>query len=177
MINFILSNWYVMTFVIALVVFAVKCLISQFAGDADIDFDLDGDVDFDFSSILSFKGLLHFIIGFCGYLSLERYKAGSEFVLNGQAYMMAIFIGVILAFFLMWVYHLCLKLQSIPTDPSIYGMNCTVLTTEPNKVYQVQVKTHAGLIKKTLHGQSEGYAIGSLHKIGVDDDNNLIVLD
>ena len=57
-------SWYLILFVATFAIFIVKLLISVFAGDFDLDVDLDGDSDCDTSSAFSFKGALHFLMGF-----------------------------------------------------------------------------------------------------------------
>ena len=60
--------WYTILFINVLSLFIVKLAISLFAGDIDMDVDFDGDSDFDTSSAFSFKGVLHFLVGFSSYL-------------------------------------------------------------------------------------------------------------
>ena len=68
-------EWYNILFFVTLAFFIIKTIISFVFGDIDIDFDADGDVDFDVSSMLSFKGILHFLLGFSTYLAaLARFN-------------------------------------------------------------------------------------------------------
>ncbi len=63
--------WYTILFITVMSLFIIKLAISLFAGDIDIDIDFDGDSDFDTSSAFSFKGLIHFLMGFSSYLLLR----------------------------------------------------------------------------------------------------------
>lgn len=57
-----MSNVYYLSAAISYGIFLVQFILSWFGGDTDLDVDLDGDV----SDIVSFKGLIHFIMGASG---------------------------------------------------------------------------------------------------------------
>ena len=61
-------EWYTILFIVVMSLFVIKLIISIFGGDFDMDVDFDGNTDFDSSSAFSFKGLLHFLVGFSSYL-------------------------------------------------------------------------------------------------------------
>ena len=66
-------EWYYILGIISYGIFIVQFILSNLGfGDTDIDIDLDGDIDFDVSDLLSFKGLIHFLMGFSGWLSLKQ---------------------------------------------------------------------------------------------------------
>ena len=66
-------EWYYVLGIISYGIFIVQFILSNLGfGDTDIDIDLDGNVDFDVSDLLSFKGLIHFLMGFSGWLSLKQ---------------------------------------------------------------------------------------------------------
>ena len=72
--------------IIALVttgIFVIQFILSIFFGDIDADVDVDTDI----SSVVSFKGLTHFGIGFGWYM----YLAGNTEI---QTYAVAIFVGL-----------------------------------------------------------------------------------
>ena len=61
--------------IVALVILGfilVQLFLSLIFGEFDIDFDGDGFGDFDMSSIVSPKGMLHFLLGFSWYLVLVQ---------------------------------------------------------------------------------------------------------
>lgn len=64
--------------------------------------DLDGELDMDVSDIVSFKGLVHFVMGASGWLkhSIEWYD-----------YLIALICGILFVVILYYLYKLCLKLQ------------------------------------------------------------------
>ena len=74
--------WYTILFITVISLFVVKLAISLFAGDIDLDVDFDGDSDFDTSSAFSFKGALHFLVGFSSYL-FARAHADTVNIVDG----------------------------------------------------------------------------------------------
>lgn len=48
----------------------LQFIISWVAGELDVDFD--GDADFDIGDVVSFKGLIHFLMGFGGWTSIKQ---------------------------------------------------------------------------------------------------------
>ena len=62
---------------IFIVQFILSFILGEIDLDSDIDLDADGDVDFSLSDILSFKGLIHFGIGFGWYVDQQQ-KAGDR---------------------------------------------------------------------------------------------------
>ncbi len=93
--------------IIALVssgLFLVQFLMSVFMGDIDVDLDGDATVDTDVSSIISFKGLTHFGIGF-----------GWSMVLAGKmtwlSLLVAVVVGLVFMFVLWKTYKFAYSLQ------------------------------------------------------------------
>lgn len=100
--------------VIALVasgVFCVQFVISLFFGDVDVDVDGSGDIDTDMGSVFSFKGLIHFLIGF-GWTKVLF--VGDSW----QTYVGAVFVGLIFVFALLYIYVLAFRLQKLRTPES-----------------------------------------------------------
>jgi hypothetical protein len=58
--------WYVIVLIVSATLFLLTTIGSLFFGNIDVDLDTDVDVDSGFimSDIISFKGLIHFAIGF-----------------------------------------------------------------------------------------------------------------
>ena len=89
--------------------FVVQFVLSMIFGDmmdADIDFDGDGSVDLDLSGIFSFKGLLHFGIGFSWSMWFARGQE-NQFL----AALISIGIGILTSILLAIAYWLTLKLK------------------------------------------------------------------
>ena len=55
---------FMLTALVSTGIFLLQFVISVFFGDLDMDVDGDANVDFDLGSLFSFKGLVHFLIGF-----------------------------------------------------------------------------------------------------------------
>lgn len=69
------ANVYFFAALVSTGIFLLQFILSIFFGsmDTDIDVNADGNADIDMSSVLSFKGLIHFCMGFggsCIYASL-----------------------------------------------------------------------------------------------------------
>lgn len=73
------------------------------------DFDFSFDTDFSLGDIISFKGLLHFLMGFAGYMSLKYYIGDIPDFLD---YIIASILGVIFIFILYFIYKLIYNLNS-----------------------------------------------------------------
>lgn len=87
-------------------VFLLQFVISIFFGDTDIDIDSDASADTDVSSVFSFKGVIHFLIGF----------GWTRFLIQGTswvAYLGAFLVGVTFVFVLWYLYILAFRLQKI----------------------------------------------------------------
>lgn len=63
-----MSETYYLLAAISYGIFIVQFILSWFGGDTDLDVDLDGELDMDVSDIVSFKGLVHFVMGASGWL-------------------------------------------------------------------------------------------------------------
>ena len=65
-------DWYVIVLIVSAGVFVLISIVSLIFGNLDVDFDGDVDVGsgFLFSDVFSFKGLVHFVIGFSLSLTL-----------------------------------------------------------------------------------------------------------
>ena len=97
-------EWYYVLGIISYGIFIVQFILSNLGfGDTDIDIDLDGDVDFDVSDLVSFKGLIHFLMGFSGWL-----------MLSGTVNVFTVIIAIILGIGFM-VDKVCMKFNSEPT--------------------------------------------------------------
>jgi prepilin signal peptidase PulO-like enzyme (type II secretory pathway) len=62
--------WYVIVLIVSSALFLLTTAGSLIFGDIDLDADLDFDSGFVLSDVFSFKGLIHFIIGFSLVLTL-----------------------------------------------------------------------------------------------------------
>ena len=91
--------------IIALVttgIFLIQFVLSIFFGDLDADVDVDTDI----SSVVSFKGLTHFGIGFGWYM----YLAGNTEI---QSYVVGILVGLFFVFAAWFLYKKAYQLQQV----------------------------------------------------------------
>lgn len=105
-----MMEWYYILGIISYGIFIVQFLISNFFGWGDLDFDVDfdGEPDFGLGDILSFKGLVHFAMGFSGWLMLVKEITPITIII-------AIIIGFAFIVILYYAYRLCLKFNNEPT--------------------------------------------------------------
>lgn len=112
-------EWYYILGIISYGIFIVQFLLSNFFGwgdlDLDFDVDFDGEPDFGLGDILSFKGLIHFVMGFSGWLMLA-----GKVTLTTLA--IASVIGFVFIVILYYAYRLCLKFNSEPQIKSGEGL-------------------------------------------------------
>ena len=117
--------------IIALVttgIFLVQFVLSIFFGD------LDADVDADISSVVSFKGLTHFGIGFGGYM----YLSGNTEI---QSYVIAILTGLCFVFAVWFLYKKTYQLQQVNRSEQteqLVGRECTIYFKQSENKYTVQ---------------------------------------
>jgi len=78
--------------------------------DTDLDVSADNDVGFEISSLVSPKGILHFLLGGSWYLVLAEYTRGGS--LTWYDYLIAIGVGFILALMMALLYWGMSKLES-----------------------------------------------------------------
>ena len=102
-------------------IFLVQFLLSLFGAEFDSDVDTDVDTDTDsgdnshfgmtWSDIFSFKGLVHFLMGFAGWLSLVQYTG----TLSWIDYVIAVILGFAFIFILLVVGKSLYKFRHEPT--------------------------------------------------------------
>lgn len=164
-------EWFSICFYACLIFFLLKTIISWVFGEFDVDFDADGDVDFDVSSMFSFKGVLHFALGFFSFLQFAakfKYTNDAAVTFSVGDYISAILIGILFAFVLFYLYKIMMKLNHYASSEiDIAGCSCTIMINIGNEYYDVLVKTPRGNIKMTLKALPgcSNYKIGSKHTI------------
>lgn len=102
-------EWYYILGIISYGIFIVQFILSNLGGDTELDIDFDGEGDLDTSSFLSFKGLVHFAMGFSGWLMLAK-EVTTITVCTG------VVIGIIFVMLLYYLYKLCMQFHSEPTE-------------------------------------------------------------
>lgn len=168
--------WYYILFFSVFAVFIIKNILSWIFGDTDIDFDADGDIDFDISSMLSFKGVLHFLLGFSTYLAAtarfdRTYDVIGTYQFTSLHYCTAILIGFLFMVALWYLYKLMMKLNhSNENEYDLNGCTGTISTILNNGDYLVNVRTPGGIIKKQLSKKQ----LSSPHKLNIGDEVTVI---
>lgn len=119
------SNVYLLAALVSTGIFLLQFVLSIFVGsmDTDIDVNADGNADIDMSSVLSFKGLIHFCMGFGWFMFLCRPPYS---ILH---YLGAFLSGVLFVFILAWIYKLCyrLKQENKPEQgEDLIGRSCVI---------------------------------------------------
>lgn len=124
--------------IIALVtssIFLIQFILSIFFGD------VDADVDADISSVVSFKGLTHFGIGFGWYM----YLSGNVEI---QSYAIAILIGLFFVFAVWFLYKKAYQLQQTnrsETTSELVGRECTIYFKQNDGRYTVQTSRNGAM--------------------------------
>ena len=119
--------------IIALVttgIFVIQFVLSIFFGDIDADVDVDADI----SSVVSFKGLTHFGIGF----GWDMYLAGNTEI---QSYVIGILVGLFFVLAVWFLYKKAYQLQQVnhneQTD-QLVGRECVIYFKQSDSKYTVQ---------------------------------------
>jgi len=173
--------WYTILFITVFTLFAVKLIMSWFAGDFEMDVDFDGIDDFDVSGAFSFKVLLQFALGFSSYLFLRANMVEID-KLNGVAqfgmidYMFATIVGVILMFALFYGYKLALKANNSSKNPSdlIDNSKGVIYINLGNGQYSVEAHTLAGTTNVTAFYTSDDLEPGTEVTL-IKEGNNIYI--
>ena len=120
-------------------VFLAQFILSMFVGelDTDTEFDLDSDGvgDFNLTDLLSFKGLIHFGIGFAWTMWFTRDSPDRTI-----SVIISILIGLVFMFVLFFTYWLAGKLKNDP--PTESGSD---LVGRPAEIYLCEGEREPGL--------------------------------
>ena len=135
--------------IIALVttaIFAVQFVLSIFFGEIDVDTDLDTDI----GSVVSFKGITHFGIGFGWYMYLQHNTEPLTFAVG-------ILVGLVFVFAVWFLYKKAFQLQQInhPEKPEqLVGRECTIYFSDGVRKYTVQMKRDGAMREIDVTSQS-----------------------
>lgn len=177
--------WYTYLFIITFFIFFVKLAISQFMGDIDLDFDFDDTDDVDASSAFSFKGILHFLMGFSAYLCARVNLYSVNLNVNDKGivsfgiydYIIAVFCGIGLTAILYFSYKLATKANCQSTNPqdNINGCTGNIYLNLGNGQYSVEAHTVAGTTNVDAFYNSDDLEIGTEVKLSVENGKNIII--
>ena len=157
--------------IIALVttgIFLIQFVLSIFFGDLDADVDVDTDI----SSVVSFKGLTHFGIGFCWYM----YLAGNTEI---QSYVVGILVGLFFVFAVWFLYKKAYQLQQVnrteQTD-QLVGRECTIYFKQSDSKYTVQTNRDGAMCEVDVISESgKAYQTGDRTVITRYQDGTLYI--
>ena len=157
--------------IIALVttgIFLIQFVLSIFFGDIDADVDVDADI----SSVVSFKGLTHFGIGFGRYM----YLAGNTEI---QSYIIGILVGLFFVFAVWFLYKKAYQLQQVnhneQTD-QLVGRECVIYFKQSDSKYTVQTTRDGAMREADVISESgKAYQTGDRTMITSYKDGTLFI--
>lgn len=134
-----MSETYYLLAAISYGIFIVQFILSWFGGDTDLDVDLDGELDMDVSDIVSFKGLVHFVI--------------------------ALICGILFVVILYYLYKLCLKLQHqvIPEEGEALIGRVGIITVPCENHFFITIEVNGGSEEIVAYPEvpKMGYMVGT----------------
>lgn len=147
-------KWYFILGIISYGIFIIKFILSLFSSeiDGDVDIDSDGDMDFKVSDLLSFKGLIHFAMGFSGYLIATDSITTINIIVG-------ILIGIVFMVILYFVYRELTKLSyepSIKEKENLIGEKVTILFPLSNDFYNCRLDDYRELKCKCCEKKNVG---------------------
>lgn len=174
--------WYTILFITVASLFALKMIVSIFLGDIDMDIDFDGDSDFDSSSAFSFKGIIHFLVGFSGYL-FARAHTSTVNIVDGSVqfsfadFAWAIIVGIVTMIALFYAYKLAMKANNSTKDPEdlIDNSKGTIYINLGNGQYSVEAHTHAGTTNVTAFYENDKLTPGTNVTL-IKEDNKIRII-
>ncbi|MDR0866346.1 MAG: hypothetical protein LBO74_15660 [Candidatus Symbiothrix sp.] len=157
-------TWYEIVLIVSAALFLFSTIGSLFFGEIDIDADLDIDADSGFllGDIISFKGLLHFAIGFSLVLTLMQ-----EVTVTSISF--GVISGIVFVFVLYYLYKLVYEKlqQNMKYTNDIKEMEAEVyFWNENQKIGEVFVTLEGRPVTITLQG-AEGLNLEKGQKIKV----------
>jgi hypothetical protein len=166
--------WYDIVLLVSSILFLLSTVGSLLFGGIDVDFDADVDIDFDgggtlFSDVFSFKGLLHFCIGFSLVLTLMR-----EVTLKSIFY--GVITGLVFAIVLYFLYKFMYEKaqHSIKYTTDIKDMEAEVYFWHKEKrIGEVFVTLEGRPVTITIHCQ-EGVDLEKGQKLKVSGTRKLV---
>lgn len=143
--------------IIALVttgIFLVQFVLSIFFGDIDADTDVGADL----SSVVSFKGLTHFGIGFGWYMYLSQPP-------GVMTYLIGILIGILFTVVVWFLYKKAYQLQQENREEKsdeLVGRECTIYFGQGGGRYTVEIKRNGAMREVDVISESgKEYPTGS----------------
>ena len=162
------SNIFLTIAIVTTGIFAVQFILSIFFGDIDADADIDTDI----SSVVSFKGLTHFGIGFGWYMYLQH---NTEI----QTYLTGVAIGLIFVFAVWFLYKKAYQLQQTTQSErteQLVGRERTIYFKQNEKKYTVQISRDGAMREIDVVTESgKSYQTGDKATITAYKDGTLYI--
>ena len=158
-------TWFNILFFAVLIFFVLKTIASFVFGEVDMDVDADGDLDGDISTFLSFKGFLHFMLGFSTYLTTKASSTVGwdvSYSFGIVDYAFAVGLGLVFVSLLAWLYKQMMKLNHAAFDANnLNGSLGTVTINLGGCAYEVLVYTPEGTVKRTCWSETGDIEVGT----------------
>ena len=169
-------TWFNILFFSVFAILFLKSFISWVISDVDVDIDFDGDTDIDVSGMLSFKGMLHFLLGFSSVLTAVGYEnthsLAIPYTFALSSYIFAVCVGIVMMVSLFYLYKFMLKLNHYTSDnPNLNNTNGKIYLIDGDGQYQVLVDTPNGTFKKTAYSENKNHKIGEDIILKWDEEN------
>lgn len=162
------SNIFLIIALITTGIFVIQFFFSIFFGDIDIDTDVDADL----GSVVSFKGLTHFGMGFGWYM----YLAGDAGL---QSYVIAVAVGLLFVFAVWFLYKKAYRLQQAnPSENTeqLVGRECTIYFRQESGKYTVQTRKDGAMREVDVVSESgKEYQTGDKAIISTYKDGTLYI--
>ena len=162
------SNVFLIIALVTTGIFVIQFILSIFFGDIDADVDVDADL----SSVVSFKGLTHFGIGFGWYMFLS----GNADI---QSYVIAILIGLFFVFAVWFLYKKAYQLQQVNRSEKtelLVGRECTIYFSQGGGRYTVQTRKDGAMREvDVVSGTNKVYQTGDKAVITTYRDGTLYI--
>lgn len=162
------SNIFLIIALVTTGIFIVQFALSIFFGDIDADTEVDADI----SSVVSFKGLTHFGIGFGWYMYLQKST-------DATAYIIGILVGLLFVFAVWFLYKKAYQLQQVnhneKTD-QLVGRECTIYFNQGEGKYTVQMSRDGAMREVDVISESgKSYRTGDKAVIASYKDGTLFI--
>lgn len=138
--------------------------------------DCEADIDFDFGDIISFKGIVHFLMGFSGVLSY-KFHYGTYNGLKDIA--IAAIIGLIVMILLYFTYILIYKLDSplkTPSGEQLVGRRARISSIDNKDEHLYSIDVVVDMNSITVRAKSDkSYKVGDEVIISQFTDNLYLI--
>lgn len=175
-------TWYFTLFIGSVIIMLFQTMGSWLGADIDIDIDLDGDLDADGGSILSFKGIVHFVLGFSTVLCAFAANNIDKLHFTWWQYIIAVIAGIVCVIELYRLYKLIARAEHASYDNTVInGSECAILNklNDTDDLYEVLVYTPSGTRKlRAIYDYAERPKFGVIDYIinvhtNIDDERSM----